>query len=373
MNTKKKILIVHNIVAPYRQPLFNSLGKDYDLYVIYLIKRDKTRRWSQDINSNRDFRIHYAKTIGFKFFGKNLTFSLNLYNFIMNFYPDFVVISDDPPHLLTSVYLAMRLKNKFPIIIWSSSFEKYQISDNYLLNSIVMKLTNTLKSYLFRISHKVLTYSQYNVAYLKKAFYLDECKIVTGLQGYPAELVPSVSVNLKQRFTNNIITFVGYIDKRKDLNSLLAACTFLHNERIAFRLRIIGDGNDVPHLKTKYEVISKHIEWHGFKDGKFKFELLNEAKCLVLPSRSDPWGWVVNEAMTLGVPCIVSDACMSKEMVDQEYIFKTGNVCQLHIKLKMLLKLDFDNYSRLSAKARDTSSNHTELKAIKAFNDIIGF
>lgn len=57
------------------------------------------------------------------------------------------------------------------------------------------------------------------------------------------------------------------------------------------------------------------------------------ADCLVLPSDSETWGLVVNEAMACGLPAIVSEACgCVPDLIDDEvtgYGFPCGDIAAL--------------------------------------------
>jgi glycosyltransferase involved in cell wall biosynthesis len=51
------------------------------------------------------------------------------------------------------------------------------------------------------------------------------------------------------------------------------------------------------------------------------------ADCLVLPSYSETWGLVVNEALASDLPCIVSDACgCAENLVPPQQRFRMGDV-----------------------------------------------
>jgi glycosyltransferase involved in cell wall biosynthesis len=62
------------------------------------------------------------------------------------------------------------------------------------------------------------------------------------------------------------------------------------------------------------------------------------ADVLVLPSESETWGLVVNEAMACGLPAIVSaDAGCVPDLIDEGltgFTFSSGNVAQLAMRME---------------------------------------
>jgi glycosyltransferase involved in cell wall biosynthesis len=65
--------------------------------------------------------------------------------------------------------------------------------------------------------------------------------------------------------------------------------------------------------------------------------LFEEADLLLLPSKWDGWGAVVNEALMCGVPVICSDRCGAADLLRESWrgsIFKTGSVESLRSMLQ---------------------------------------
>jgi glycosyltransferase involved in cell wall biosynthesis len=64
------------------------------------------------------------------------------------------------------------------------------------------------------------------------------------------------------------------------------------------------------------------------------------ADVLVLPSRWDGWGMVVNEALTAGVPVIVSDRCGAADLIQHGvngFVFRSEDVDGLRQCLRKFL------------------------------------
>ena len=95
--------------------------------------------------------------------------------------------------------------------------------------------------------------------------------------------------------------YVGRIIKHKNIEELIKQFNTIFNDNDAV-LRIIGSGIESDHLKAKYESYKVNFE------GKlFNQDLINEfhnASCFVCPSLFEPWGLVVNEALSAGLPVI---------------------------------------------------------------------
>lgn len=108
------------------------------------------------------------------------------------------------------------------------------------------------------------------------------------------------------------LLFVGSIDDRKNIMNLIAVCNKL--KRNSFTLKIIGRGsleNDM------FEAIKSNsdITYIGVIDNKEISSYMESADLLILPSKYDGWGAVVNEALMCGLPVLASNHCGAKDLL----------------------------------------------------------
>lgn len=112
--------------------------------------------------------------------------------------------------------------------------------------------------------------------------------------------------------THNFI-FVGRLIEFKNLVRLLEAFAIAQNKSDAdWGLIFLGKGEQKPILQK--QVAEKNIQKVFFFEGVNWQEVpvyLSLSDVLVLPSYSEPWGLVVNEAMACGLPVLVSEKCGS--------------------------------------------------------------
>ena len=98
--------------------------------------------------------------------------------------------------------------------------------------------------------------------------------------------------------------YVGRLLKHKNVEALIQQFNIKFSEKDAV-LKIVGDGRQGEYLIDKY-TSEKVI----FKGKKFNKELITEylsASCFVSPSLFEPWGLVVNEALSSGLPVIANE------------------------------------------------------------------
>ena len=107
-----------------------------------------------------------------------------------------------------------------------------------------------------------------------------------------------------------VILFASKLQKRKGAADLLKAYGHLcGGETVAQRpyLVIVGDGEERSHLERLSEDGGLDgVRFVGFRNQTELPRFFALADVFVLPSRHEPWGLIVNEAMAAGCPVVVS-------------------------------------------------------------------
>ena len=125
------------------------------------------------------------------------------------------------------------------------------------------------------------------------------------------------------------------------------------NELPDLELNIIGEGI----LKDKLQSIAKdNIHFLGYINNKELSKYYQENDVFVLPSLSESWGLVVEEALNNGLPVIVSDRVgCNKDLATKEMglIFQCNNPNSLKKALLKITNIDFYNALRLNISKMD--------------------
>ncbi len=132
------------------------------------------------------------------------------------------------------------------------------------------------------------------------------------------------------------------------------------NGRAPRALWLCGDGPDRPALERWAGALGlTRCRFLGFRQPAEVARLLAHALALVLPSRSEPWGLVANEALALGVPVLVSNrAGCAHDLVRDGVNGRVLGPDQPGAWAEALTALDRDPdlWKRLAAGARDTAA-----------------
>ena len=133
------------------------------------------------------------------------------------------------------------------------------------------------------------------------------------------------------------IVYLGHILRRKDGVTAIRALGMLSSGDWQFD--IFGTGPDLRRWKkaASESGVADRIRFHPAVDNRTIGNVLQHADLLLLPSRNDGWGAVVNEALMSGVPVVCSDNCGAADLLREPWrgcTFKTGSADSLRSVLQ---------------------------------------
>ena len=316
-----RLAIITEIISPYRIPLFNALAqeKGIDLNVIFLSETDQSLRQWQVYKD--EIRFPYRVLASWRR-------RIGRYNFLLNrgvsralqaILPEIIVCGG---YNYVSSWQALRWARArhVPFLLWSES----NIQDRRNRRALV----EFMKRKFFRGCHGFVVPGRSAAEYVK-AYGVDGDNIFSALNAVDNNFFANASsmvradhekhrqeLGLPQRY----FLYAGRLVREKGVFDLLAAYARLNTGlREKISLVFAGDGVARQQLEAQAETVAPGtIKFTGFAQREQLAQFYALAEVLVLPTYTDPWGLVVNEAMAGGLPVIVSSvAGCAADLVQQ--------------------------------------------------------
>lgn len=139
------------------------------------------------------------------------------------------------------------------------------------------------------------------------------------------------------------IGYIGRLSEGKGFHDLLDAFIRLRDKGLYAELLVAGNFVDAAYQARITEAVTRHnlghtVRFLGYQDDLSPlYEVLD---LLAVPSRNEPFGRVVIEAMANGVPCIGSDSGGIPEIIDQGMtglLYPTGDAAALATMIEELM------------------------------------
>lgn len=282
-------LILTNLPSFYKINLYNSINEHDRIFVIYT-GLDAESRNADFFRGDMHFE-HCYLTGGF--FSKIMTL-IRILRRVR--YEEILLGGWDSVEAWIAAFLSARRKNS---VVVESSIQESSTSG----------VKGFLKRCFISRTRKTYASGKLQAELVRKLGFRGEIVITKGVGIFNYISQPKYSARSEVR---NFL-FVGRLVPVKNLEYLIRK----FSDYPELNLSIIGFGELESHLKS---IASDNIRFLGAVDNKELPSYYQAADVFVLPSISEVWGLVVEEALNNGIPVMISDRVgCSGEIIDARY------------------------------------------------------
>jgi glycosyltransferase involved in cell wall biosynthesis len=305
----RRLVLVTEIISPYRIPLFNALSRQpaIDLHVIFLSETDPSlRQWQiykDEIRFSYQVLPSWRKRIG-KY---NLLINHGVTKALSEAVPD-ALICGGYSYLASWQCLLWARSHQVPFLLWSESNQQDSRRGTLIVEWLKREFLSRCTAFLVP--------GQSARDYLRAQKVKDEWiftapnAVDNDLFAQSSDRARGLAEQLRRELAlpDHYFLFVGRLVPEKGVFDLLAAYAKLESRlRENVGLVFAGDGLCRHDLEKQAATISPgKMRFAGFVQRDDLPKYYGLAETLILPTHSDPWGLVVNEAMACGLPIIVT-------------------------------------------------------------------
>lgn len=336
---KTRILIFHPYLAPYRIDLYNRLSEKYDIYILLTGSKDEIKTLGFNlnlVNSQAKFKFRYI-TGGLRL-GRHLISSV-FFKTINDFKPDIIISHELGSNTLFAL-LAKKINRKYKIYTTIDDSPAMASSYGRLRYRLRRFVANNVDGFIV-VNPEVRIFLEDRYQKLKdKIIYfpiIQDDKVLSQKINRSEDKAMALQKQYNL-YDKRIILFVGRLESIKSPDILLHVYKHIRTEKDI--LVIVGDGRLSKSLRDYVKQSNiENVIFTGRLSGKDLYAWYYLANIFVLPSKFEPFGAVVNEALVAGCYTIVSNKVGASSLITSTNgkIFDINNIDSFENILKTSL------------------------------------
>jgi len=305
-----RLVIVTEIISPYRIPLFNCFAQrpGIDLHVIFLAETDPALRKWDVYKDEIEFSYEVLPSWRMRIWGRHLLLNRGVARSLQAARPEVILCGGYNYPASWQAQSWARLHG-IPFVLWSESNAKDSRGSHRVVERLKRRFLRSCSGFVVpgRAACEYLALSGIDSARIfTAANAVDNSFFMQAAQRARANSEEHRrALDLPRRY----FLFVGRLVREKGIFELLTAYATLDEAlRREVGLVFAGDGPCRDELRRQAGLVSAGVvRFVGFAQRDQLAAYYALAEMLILPTHTDTWGLVVNEAMACGLPVIVTD------------------------------------------------------------------
>lgn len=361
----KKILWFGGLPAAYMNKLHNMLELDEEIDIRFIFvpfdKKNTIERGYESINIGKKTVIVNKS---------NLRESINLIRKFAQKKDNIIIFAGIYPRVILKTLFTIRNTECQKLL-----YSDYNISD-YLNDSFFYR---NVKSIIFNLFSGFLIIGKANALYFKSIIQRKQWESKK-FYNFPIVHFPGdYSVDRDYSKNENVrFLYLGRLVEQKNVEAIIDAAYILIKKGVnEFNIEIAGGGKCLTSLKMKVSEnrLQRNINFSETIKSSETREVYRRNDVFILPSENEPWGLVVNEALSSGMPVItpfwvgaaldlIVDDFNGKIIFNND-AFSISEAMEKYIKNKKLLNDHSKNTKNFVLAAKKTAEDcHNTLKHI---------
>ena len=282
-----RLAVQQRVLPTYRAPFFDLLASACDGEMSLFAGLPRPNEGIETTNRLQVAKYHAGKNIHLFGGALYLCYQLGLLHWLQSLNPDALIAEANPRYLSTSSAVRWMHTRKKPVLGWGLGSPR------------VNGLRKRRRLSFIRQFDALIAYSQRGAdEYAELGFPHEKIFVAHNSVSPPPDFSPPTRPSTLVTKPN--ILFVGRLQARKRIDSLLKACARLQPNP---RLTIVGDGPERESLQSLAKEVYPSAEFIGARHGAALAPYFKEADLFVLPGTG---GLAVQEAMSYRLPVIVA-------------------------------------------------------------------
>ena len=344
-----------NMYTPYKEAMFREIAKLVDLKVYYCAERESDRDWEVKFSGTYNYELLPGKT--WNFGKRKLHYNPTIASRITADNIDVMIVGEwcNPTVIMLPFWLRWK---EMPRLLWSGSTP--------LEKSVARFFTYPLKRQIVAQYQGFITYTQRAANYLESLGapreYITVAPVTVDTDFFSAQRERllqepgrvAIRTDLGLDADDIVVVFVGQMIRRKGVDLLIEAIAALGKKRVVALLAGSGLEQESFEELAERRGVAHRIRFLGQCSQEDLARLYVAADVFTLPSRQEPSGNVINEAMTMGLPVVISDrvGCDCVAHGETGFVFEGENVSAYTRALKAITE-NTERYRVMGVAARE--------------------